>query len=136
MELISRPRILVVEDVLLLAMDIEAMLHGAGYEVAGPVGRLPAAIEIATHEAIDCALLDLDLGGVLSTPVAYALRRRGIPFAFITGHAETGMLPSDLAKEPVLEKPLPEHRCLATVSQLLERERGTMRRRAAAVAPG
>ncbi|MFO1059327.1 MAG: response regulator [Dongiaceae bacterium] len=113
------PRVLVVEDVLLVAMDIELMLRGAGYEVVGPVGRLRPAVELASAAAIDCALLDLDLRGALSTPVAYALRRRGIPFAFVTGDAHSGMLPADLLDRPVLEKPLSEQRCLATVTQLL-----------------
>jgi CheY-like chemotaxis protein len=121
MELDAGPRVLIVEDVLLVAMDIEMMLRGAGYEVVGPVGRLRAAIEAAMHEAIDCALLDLDLRGALSTPVAYALRRRRIPFAFVTGHADTGMLPADLADETVIEKPISEARCLATIASLLDR---------------
>jgi CheY-like chemotaxis protein len=114
-----RPRVLVVEDVLLVAMDIEQTLQGAGYEVVGPVGRLRQAVDLATHEQIDAALLDLDLRGALSTPVAYALRRRGIPFAFVTGHAHTGVLPADLANEPMLDKPLSERGCLAAVAALL-----------------
>jgi CheY-like chemotaxis protein len=114
-----RPRVLVVEDVLLVAMDIELILQSAGYEVVGPVGRLRQAVELATHEPIDAALLDLDLRGALSTPVAYALRRRGIPFAFVTGHAHTGTLPADLASQPILEKPLSERCCLAAVAELL-----------------
>jgi DNA-binding response OmpR family regulator len=115
------PRVLLVEDALLLAMDLEQVLCEGGYRVVGPFGRLEEAVRVAERSQLDAALLDLDLRGALSTPVAYALRDRGIPFLFVTGHAETGILPQDLAGETVLEKPVREKECLAALAALLRR---------------
>jgi chemotaxis family two-component system sensor kinase Cph1 len=117
------PRVLVVEDALLLAMDLEQVLSEGGYRVVGPFGRLEEAVRVAERGELDAALLDLDLRGTLSTPVAYALRDRGIPFVFVTGHAETGILPADLAGEMLLDKPVREKECLAALGRLLRHER-------------
>ncbi len=86
-------RILVVEDEALLAMMIEDMLTEAGYEVVGPAPRLEDALELARNAAFDIAILDMNLAGVSSIPVADVLRSRGIPYVFATGYgnrAETG----------------------------------------------
>jgi DNA-binding NarL/FixJ family response regulator len=113
------PRILIVEDVLLIAMDIEAVVRASRCDVVGPVARLDQAVDLARSDDLDAAILDLHLGGGdLSTPVAQILRRRSIPFAFLTGHADPEIMPAGFANELVLEKPLGTRRCRRAIAQL------------------
>ncbi|WP_261404766.1 response regulator [Chenggangzhangella methanolivorans] len=80
-------RILLVEDEAMIAMLVEDMLLDGGAEVVGPAGGVKAALAvIAETDAIDGALLDVNLGGEQSFEVADALAARNIPFVFVTGY--------------------------------------------------
>src|SRR3546814_9846381 len=81
-------RILVVEDELLVALELEMMLIGLGCDVVGPASRLEKAMQLAAAEAIDGAILDVNLRGRPVYPVATALKARGIPFLFSTGYRD------------------------------------------------
>jgi CheY-like chemotaxis protein len=81
-------RILVVEDGLLVADAIQDLLETAGCEVVGPVATIAAALDLVAREALDGAVLDINLGGENSFPVAAALIERDIPFLFLTGHSD------------------------------------------------
>jgi DNA-binding response OmpR family regulator len=96
--------VLVVEDELLVAMMIEDALHLAGCVVVGPVGDLPKALEAAREEAIDIALLDVNLAGKRVFPVAAVLAERSVPYVFMTGYGR-GMLPAEHASRPTIGKP-------------------------------
>ncbi|MEA2756081.1 MAG: hypothetical protein QOJ54_2370 [Aliidongia sp.] len=97
-------RVLVVEDELLIAMVIETLLADEGCQVVGPLGRLGAALKAAEDEALDVALLDVNIEGAAVFPVADILARRGIPFAFVTGYGSGGV-PTAYRDRPVLTKP-------------------------------
>ena len=84
-------RVLLVEDQLVVAMQIEDMLHGLGCVVVGPVGTLESAVPLARKEAFDAAILDVSLDGEKVFPVAEELHMRGIPFAFATGYGEASL---------------------------------------------
>jgi CheY-like chemotaxis protein len=100
-------RVLVVEDEALIAMLIEDYLLDLGCTVAATAARLDDGLEKATGAAIDLAVLDINLAGALSYPIAEALRARGIPFIFATGYGAAG-LPDGLQGTPVLAKPFDE----------------------------
>lgn len=98
-------RLLVVEDESLIAMMIGDMLRDFGCVVVGPAGSVEHAMALIEREAVDGALLDVNLSnGKRSYPVAEALQKRGIPFAFVTGYGEAG-LTADFRGVPVLQKP-------------------------------
>ncbi len=79
-------RILIVEDEMLVAMNLEDMLQELGHEVVAVAARIPQALTLASNSDINLAILDLNLSGALSFPVADVLRGRYIPFMFATGH--------------------------------------------------
>ena len=81
-----RLRILVVEDEMLVAMNIEDMLLELGHEVAGLASRLEPALALARESRFDAAMLDVNLAGEPSFPVAEVLAERGVPFFFATGY--------------------------------------------------
>jgi CheY-like chemotaxis protein len=78
-------RVLLVEDQMIVAMEIEDTLRGLGCVVVGPVGTLESAVRLAREEALDAAVLDVSLDGDYVFPVAEELKRREIPFIFATG---------------------------------------------------
>jgi DNA-binding response OmpR family regulator len=95
---------LLVEDEPLVAMMLEDVLGEAGYAVVGPIAELGAALAAAQAEAVDLALLDVNLMGKHVYPAAAALAARGIPFIFMTGYGD-GSLPADYADRPSVSKP-------------------------------
>lgn len=118
-----RHRILVVEDDGLLAMYISDLLDDLGHEVVGPTGTIDDALARIAGEAIDVALLDVNLGGgKTSYPVAEMLSRRGVPFAFLTGYGEAG-LTDNYRHRPILSKPVDQ----ALLAETLRKLRPTAR---------
>ena len=75
----------------MVAMILEDMLVDLGHTVVATVGRLEAAKKIIGDKKIDLALLDVNLNGVPTYPLAEALEARGIPFVFATGYGAAGI---------------------------------------------
>ncbi|MDO8323029.1 MULTISPECIES: response regulator [unclassified Phenylobacterium] len=100
-------RVLVVEDEMMVSMLIEDMLTDLGCIVVGPAARLDEAIALAEGEQIDCAVLDVNLGGQPIFPLADILRAKGAPFAFATGYGDAGLRDVDKGSL-VLQKPFRE----------------------------
>ena len=110
------PRILVVEDCYLEADALFQLLSSSGYEVVGPAGRLSEAMTLASAQALDGALLDIDLGGERSFDVAATLRRRSVPVAFISGY-DRSIVPAshELRSIPFVAKPFANEALVAMV---------------------
>lgn len=110
-------RVLIVEDAVLLALELETGLSEAGAEVVGPAYELEEAMALLDRP-IDAAVLDANLNGRSVTPVAEVLRQRGIPFVFATGYGETGGAPGGF-DAPVIRKPYDVTQVAAAVAELL-----------------
>ncbi|MRX51339.1 response regulator [Paracoccus sp. S-4012] len=97
--------ILLVEDDFVIALDQAASLAEAGARVVGPAPTLAAALKlVAEAERLDGAILDVNLRGELSYPVADALRARSVPFVFLTGY-DRSTISASYPNVPVCEKP-------------------------------
>lgn len=111
-------RILVVEDELFVAMLVEDLLGDLGCRIVGPAANAADAVRAAEGETFDFALLDVNLGdGETSFQAAEILRRRGVPFAFVTGYGDQGVRP-DLRDAPVLSKPIDPQRLARLIEGL------------------
>lgn len=97
-------RVLVVEDEALVAMFVEDMLTEIGHEVGAVASRMEEALDAARTGTFDFAIIDVNLDGKPSYPIADVLKERGIPFAFATGYCANGLDPK-FAGAPVLSKP-------------------------------
>ena len=84
-------KVLVVEDALLLALELEAALTEAGAIVLGPAANLEEALAMM-DQAFDVVLLDADLNGRSAAPIAAALAERGRPFILATGNNDAAAL--------------------------------------------
>ena len=94
------------EDDGLLALLIGELLDELGHIVIGPTRTVQSALAMIDTEAIDLALLDVNLGnGATGYPVAEILSQRGVPFAFLTGYGEAG-LNGVFRDRPVISKPI------------------------------
>lgn len=99
-------RVLVVEDDFVIAMDMAAGLSDAGGVVSGPVATVADARALLdAGEAIDGAVLDVNLGGETVFSLAAMLRQRGIPMVFATGY-DRGAIPAEFGDVPICEKPM------------------------------
>ena len=107
-------RVLIVEDGTLLAMELQSVLEEKGCDVLGPVNTVQRALALLEHERPDAALLDLDLDGQLSTPVASALSALHVPFIIVSGYGVSGLAQPELRAASHIDKPV-DHRVLVQV---------------------
>ena len=116
-EALQGVKVLVVEDEYLVATLMEDMLASAGCIVAGPIPRLAQALDAASKEACDVAVLDVNLAGERVYPVADILAQRNVPFVFVTGY---GVLPGEYANRPRLCKPFKMADLVNTLSDIVK----------------
>jgi CheY-like chemotaxis protein len=102
-KLLSGRRILVVEDEMLILMMIEGMLDNLGCKSVATAATVDQAVTLIEEHAFDAAMLDVNLNGTKSYPVADVLAARGVPFFFATGNA--GPMADGYANRAVLRKP-------------------------------
>ncbi len=101
----GKPRILLVEDEALVAMMMQGILEQLDCAVIGPCATCFEALSLLKENKIDAAILDVNLGGETVYPVADALTRQGVPFAFATGYGRE-TIESRFAHVTTLEKPV------------------------------
>ena len=89
---------------MLVAWLLEDMLVDLGCTVVGPAASVKQALAMIDAEAIDAAVLDVNLNGQMSYPIADALVARGVPFVFSTGYDKDTLL-DGYRTFPVLQKP-------------------------------
>ena len=103
-------RILIVEDEAMIALLIQDVLEEIGSVIVGPASRIPAALDLIAAEAVDLAVLDLNLAGQPVYPVAEVLADRGIPFVFITGYGQVSIDERWRDRPSLPERRLRKHR--------------------------
>ena len=111
-------RILIVEDEMLVALELENVLLDLGHEPLGIVPDVQAA-ELYFDEAIDLALVDLNLRDGLTGPeIGARLGEKGVTVVFITanpallGHGIAGAI-------GVITKPTDEDAVKAAIDYAL-----------------
>lgn len=95
---------LVVEDEIALVMGLEMQLRDMGFEVVGPAATLADGLGLAGRGDVDGALLDVNLRGEMSFPIAELLVARRVPTIIMTGYGRS-ILPASLRALPFLAKP-------------------------------
>ena len=111
------PRVLIVEDQIMLGLQLAAAVEDCGCEPVGPLSLVATALPVALRESIDAALLDVYLIDQTVDPVADVLARRGIPFAFVTAYSRRH-LPEALQGRPCLNKPFTDREIRSLITTL------------------
>ena len=119
-KLLSGRRVLVVEDEMLVLLMIEDMLTDLGCESVIAAATVDKALALIDAQVFDAAMLDMNLNGNDSNPVAEALIAHGVPFAYSTGNTGLGMRDS-YPDQPVLKKPFKYEALVEIFTRLLSR---------------
>ena len=112
-------KVIIVEDAILLAMELEAGLADAGAQVVGCAGSLEEAMALI-DVPMNAAVLDCNLHGVSVGPMAAALAARGVPFLFATGYGENQGAPEGF-DAPIVRKPYDVRQIAAALAELTRR---------------
>jgi chemotaxis family two-component system sensor kinase Cph1 len=123
-------RVFVVEDDGLIAIDVVGVLEEAGAIVIGPYARLGDGLKAAVEESFDVALLDVNLDGKPSWPIASLIRERDIPVVFATGYSDNFERPASLAEIPAVSKPYETSKLLSRLQDAIGSKAGTAQGRA------
>jgi ActR/RegA family two-component response regulator len=113
-QLLLGSRVLVAEDDVILALDVERSLRDAGAEIFGPAKTAADATALARTAPLTCAVLDVNLGCELVFPAAHVLRERGINTIFCTGY-DVHVLQQDWPNAQVLSKPVSSQRLIRAI---------------------
>ena len=114
-------RVMIVEDEMLLALDLEDMLLDAGYTVVGQASDMPQALAIAESMdgGIDVAIMDINLArGSNGVETAAALRQRwNIPSLFVSGNLDERTRQMAMQWQPIgfVGKPYSEREVLTVI---------------------
>ena len=103
-KLLSGRSILIIEDEMLILMMIEDMLADLGCKSVSIASKIGQAITLIDGQVFDAAMVDLNLSGVESYPIADALVARDVPYFFSTGSSvaniKDGYRDQDVLKKP------------------------------------
>jgi CheY-like chemotaxis protein len=116
----SSLQILIVEDESLVAMMIEDMLEDLGHKVIATSGRMPDASKLVSDAVADLAILDVNLNGEETYPLADSLAARAIPFIFATGYGSSG-IKAEWSGVPVLQKPFQSRELVEAINRVIRR---------------
>jgi CheY-like chemotaxis protein len=97
-------RVLLVEDEIMIRMMVADMVEELGHAVAAEAGDVGSAAELAQTGLFDLAILDVNLNGTVSFPVADIIVKRHIPLIFASGYALDNY-PAAFGSTPKLQKP-------------------------------
>ena len=117
-KLLSGHRVLVIEDEMMVLMLIEDMLADLGCESVTAAATVDQALALLEVQVFDIAMLDLNLNGNNSHPVAAALATRGVPFVFSTGYTALDMR-DGYRDRPMLKKPFQYEELVEVFTRLL-----------------
>lgn len=109
--------VLIVEDEAFIAWDLADMLGDEGFDVVGPAATLSEGMNLAQAEAIDFALLDINLGPETVWPLAERLEGMKVPFLLVTADLRHPELSGRFSHAPRLGKPAQKADILAAIRQ-------------------
>jgi two-component sensor histidine kinase/CheY-like chemotaxis protein len=101
----AQERVLIVEDQMIVALDLEGMVQQLGYHTLGPASTVEEAKGFALGGGFDFAILDINLNDRYVFEVADLLAARNVPFCFATGYGRQEIIPPHLREVTLVTKP-------------------------------
>ena len=123
MPLLSKTRILVVEDEMLIAIDLIVAIEAADGSAIGPARSVSEALEVLEHDGIDAAILDRTLMDGKASPVAAYLIERAIPFIFYSG-SSPDRLKEEFPSISTFSKPTAAEHLVQALADLISARQG------------
>lgn len=112
--------VLIVEDEIIVAFDLEEMVGEMGHRVFGVASSLDGALAKISQGRPDIAILDLNLSGESSLPLAEKLARNGVPIIYSTGYEVVDGLPGMPESARIVQKPMAQEDLARTIADLTE----------------
>jgi len=114
----ERPKVLVVEDEFIIALDLSETVKDLGYELEGPFEGNQAAIAAIEDESLpDCAILDVFTADGEVYPLADKLSAAGVPIVFHSGHVTPAEVKARYPDAQACAKPCPPDRLINMVQE-------------------
>ena len=107
--------ILIVEDEFIIADEISMIVEQAGHVVLGPVGTIEEAFRLLDGKEPQFAIVDANLNGRSSAPLAERLQALGVPFCVCTGYRSEDISPL-FGQAAILQKPVDSRALLAIIN--------------------
>jgi len=111
--------ILLVEDEVMIRMMIADMLEELGHSVAGEAGDVNQAVKLVQSTKFDLAIIDVNLHGQMTTPVAEVIKASRRPFIFATGYGAAGV-PDGYREQLILQKPFTIEKLAEMIDEALK----------------
>jgi two-component SAPR family response regulator len=106
-----------VEDDPIVALHYASILQDAGYESVGPVGSIKKGLDLIASQDLDGAVLDIDISGVPVDPIIVALRKKRVPYVFVSAYPELARPYRDAI---FIDKPCTAVRLISAIRQLVQ----------------
>ena len=114
--------VLLVEDEYLIALDAAQILKDLGVGKVEIIATMEVAEKRAMDGAFDLAVLDVNLNGQFSFPIADTIGKRGIPVVFASGYELRSRPPPDMADAVCVTKPYTGERLKAAMLTALAKD--------------
>jgi len=112
------PRVLIIEDTVLIAVLLEELVRECDCEVVGLATDTESARQAVARRDYDAVLLDIGLHEGKSFDIADVLLERDVPFAFVTAYHD--ILEPRYRKVPIVSKPFSSTLLMNTVNSLVQ----------------
>jgi PAS domain S-box-containing protein len=126
-------RVLIVEDETIIALDVQGILNGLGYEIAGIAGTGETAVEKARTLKPDIILMDILLAGQMDgIEAAREIRKTNdIPIIYLTANADQATVDRARDTQPYayLNKPIHERDLYSNIESAWTKHRMELRLR-------
>ncbi|WP_422369962.1 HWE histidine kinase domain-containing protein [Hoeflea sp.] len=117
---LSGRRVLIVEDQMLIALELEQILETAGIHVVATFGSVRDTLAYLSRNPLpDAAILDVNLGDSTSEEIAAFLTENKVPFLFATGYFDSSAIPRPFNTIPIVRKPYSEEAILSKLDKLI-----------------
>lgn len=110
--------ILLVEDDAVVAIDTKAMIEQMGGKVVGPAYSLGQGFHYLQTDAVDCALLDINLNSLVVFGLADALAERNVPFVFLSADS-LASVPAQHRSRRFIHKPFSASSLVAAIREAI-----------------
>lgn len=110
-------RILIVDDEPIIALNLEDVLVDAGFN-AVVAYKIEKALAVIESDGCDAAIIDANLAGVNSGPIATALAGRGLPFIVLSGYSSE-QIQSEFPGAIFMQKPCGPARLIEAVTSMV-----------------
>ena len=120
----DRPKVLVVEDEFIIALDLSETVQDLGYQLEGPFEGKEAAIEAIEEGMPDLAILDVFTADGEVYPLADKLVEAGVPIVFHSGHVTPAEVRALYPDAVACAKPCPPDRLIDAMQEAVGKTGG------------